>query len=86
MAVLKEESQLAVMGERIANIQNDVAEIKTDIKAQAQAFATIKYVDDQISGLKGDISPLRRIIFGAVGLLLVAFGTAVINFFVKQQP
>lgn len=74
-------TSIALINNNIQYIQRDVADIKTTMKELSGTYVTTKTFNDF---LLGDYANMKRIVYGAVGLILVGFFGAVINFFIAK--
>lgn len=87
-AILKELSDikesLAVNTTETANIKLNINDIKTDMKDIKNAFVTrIEFVG-AIKELKEQISPLKKIIYGMIGIIGTGVVVAVLKLVLKQ--
>lgn len=72
----RNEVKLAVMSEKITNIQSDVQDIKDSLRDLKTAVEE-KFVT------KGEFSPVKSVVYGLVALILTAVVTAVIYLVVQ---
>lgn len=76
-AILKElsdiKSSLAVNTNETANIKASITEIKADIKDIKNDFITRREMTETLATLKEEISPLKKIVYGCVTLILIGF-------------
>lgn len=73
-----DEATLAVMANNIEYIQKDIVTIKEDLKGK---FVTKEKHD----ALADRVKLIQSIVFGMIALIVVAFLTAVINFFIQGR-
>lgn len=67
---------LAVMANNIEHIQSDIERIRNTM---AKSFIT----KEQHNALADKVKWIQTIVFGMVGLILIGFMTAVVNFFIQ---
>lgn len=79
--IVNDQTQIAVMGEKINTIQRDIQEIKGDIKSQGTAYVSRQEFE---TFKAGDFANIKRLVYGAVGLLATAFLLGIINFFLRK--
>jgi len=73
----KDEIELAVVIEKVITIDKKIDDLKT--------IVTQNYVTrDELATILKDVDYLKKIVFGFVGLLLLTFGTIVVNFFLRS--
>ena len=70
------DTKLAVMSEKMKNIENDISEIKLGINE------LIKKMDEKFV-TKNEFTPIKQIVYGFVGLIVVAVIGALISLVVK---
>lgn len=76
-----DETKIALINNNIQYIQRDIATINLNLKELAGQYVTKQEFNDFV---KGDFATMKRILYGAVGVLLTAFALAVVNYFLKQ--
>lgn len=86
-------TDIAVMGNDIANIKGNISEIKADIKEIKGIYVpTTAYIADQIE-IKtaltnkvntSDFDPIKRIVYGLVGIILTAFALGIVQLILKR--
>lgn len=81
-AILKElsdiKSSLAVNTNETANIKSSIGEIKSDIKEIKNDFITRREMSENMSLLKQEIGPLKKIVYGCVTTVLFGVLSAVL--------
>ena len=75
-----DDTRIALISKDISYIQKDVAEIKISMKELVGTYVTSAQFDEF---KKTEFGNMKKIVFGAVGLILTAFALAVINFFLN---
>lgn len=82
MTIDQDEKNIALIGKDIQYIQRDISEIKVSMKELAGTYVTNKAFLDFVNN---DFANVKKLVYGAVGLLLMAFGLAAVNFFLSAQ-
>lgn len=78
---VSDDTKIALIGRDITYIVKDIAEIKAEIKAgNANALPRMEFETFKST----DFANIKRLVYGAVGLLLTVFGVAIVNFFLKK--
>lgn len=76
-AILKElsdiKANLAVNSSETMNIKTSITEIKSDIKEIKNDFITRREMTETLTALKEEFSPLKKIVYGFVGFVLIGF-------------
>jgi len=67
-------ARISVIETMVGYIQGDVTEMKTDVKDMKNAFSREMVTQKQ---LEAELNPLRKLVYGAVGLVLTEVVTAV---------
>lgn len=85
--ILKElsdiKASLAVNTSETANIKSSVNEIKVTIKEIQHDFVNRREFTEGIMAVREEINPIRKIVYGMVGLILIAFVGAMVSFVLK---
>lgn len=86
-AILKElsdiKSSLAVNTNETANIKSSITEIKADMKDIKNDFITRREMTEAIASLKEEVSPLKKIVYGCVALVLTGFVAGILALIYK---
>lgn len=72
-------ASLAVNTSETANIKGSVTEIKTDIREIKQDFVSRREFNDGLTAVRDEIGLLKKIVYGGVGLILVAVVSALVR-------
>ncbi len=79
-AILKElsdiKSSLAVNTNETANIKSSISEIKSDMKDIKNDFITRREMTESMTLLREEVGPLKKIVYGCVGFVLIGFISA----------
>jgi hypothetical protein len=82
-AILKElsdiKASLAVNTNETANIKSNMAEIKGDIKEIKNDFVSRREFNEALKEIRIQISPLRKILYGMIGVVGVAVLGAILR-------
>lgn len=82
-AVLKElsdiKSSLAVNTNETANIKGSVGEIKVDIREIKNDFVNRREFNDALGSLRQELSPIKKVVYGLIGVILLAVIGAIIQ-------
>jgi hypothetical protein len=82
-AVLKElsdiKASLAVNTNETANIKGSVTEIKTDIREIKNDFVSRREFNDGLTAVREEITPIKKVVYGMVGLILLAVVGAIVQ-------
>lgn len=73
-----EHDTIAVMANNIEHIQKDIESMKETMKG---SFVTV----EKHKSLADRVKLLTTIVFGMVGVILIGFLTAVVNFFIQAK-
>lgn len=76
----EDNTKIALINNNIGYIQRDITEIKTDIKGLAGNYLTKKEFEDFLSQ---DYANIKRLVYGAAGVILLAFLGAVASLIIK---
>lgn len=76
-SILKElsdiKANLAVNSNETANIKSALTEIKSDMKEIKNDFITRRELSETVALIKEEISPLKKVVYGCVALVLSGF-------------
>jgi hypothetical protein len=81
-----QETELAVLSNDMKNLTLQIARLDNDVKGKLSEltsslggqFVSKEVYIKEITEIKADLGPVRRYVFAQIGLILLAFGTAVI--------
>lgn len=86
-SILKElsdiKASLAVNTNETKNIKDNIAEIKTDMKEIKNDFVNRRELNEAIVAIYEQISPLKKIAYGLVGVVGIAVIGAVLKLILK---
>lgn len=73
-----ESTTIQLMAKDISYMQSDISELKNLIKDGSSLYVTRQEFDDKIQ-------PLQKIVYGMVGLILLAFAGAIVQLVVVRK-
>lgn len=76
-----DDTKIAIINTTLQYIQRDITEIKDDIKGISNQFVARTEFEDF---KRGEFANIKKIVYGAVGAILVAFMLAATSFFIKK--
>lgn len=76
-----DETKIALINNNIQYIQRDISTINTSIKELTGVYVTRQEFSDFT---KGDFATIKRVVYGAVGVILLGFVGALVTFFIKS--
>lgn len=77
----KEITQIAVLINKVENLQSDITDIKATLKADTVRRVEFEYLERQVENIKEEGTWLKR---SVVGVIIGLIGTAISIFLFKQ--
>lgn len=77
----KEITQIAVLINKVENLQSDITDIKATLKADTVRRVEFEYLERQVESIKEEGTWLKR---SVVGVIIGLIGTAISIFIFKQ--
>lgn len=77
----KEITQIAVLINKVENLQSDITDIKATLKADTVRRVEFEYLERQVESIKEEGTWLKR---SVVGVIIGLIGTAISIFLFKQ--
>lgn len=75
------EVKIELIAKDISYIRDEVKEIKADVKSLTGIYIT---KDEFKSFIDGEFATVKRVVYGAIGIIITAFILAVANFFINK--
>lgn len=69
----------SVLEVKLTYISKDIGEIKTDIKEIKSDYVSRREFTDGLETIRGEIAPLKKIVYGLITLVMIAVLGAVVN-------